>query len=45
MGAEYKVKTYEIAFVDGHYETRRLDKVHLKALIHNSKVRGYKLIG
>lgn len=44
MGAEFKLKKYEIHFIDGRIQIFTMSQFHLKTFLRENKIRGYKII-
>lgn len=44
MGAEFRLKKYEVYFVDGNRQVLTMSQFRFKTFLRENKVRGYKII-
>ena len=44
MGAEFRLKKYEVYFVDGDYQILTMSQFHFRTFLRENKVKGYKVL-
>lgn len=44
MGAEFKLKKYEVHFVNGDFQILTMSQFRFKTFLRENKIRGYKVL-